>query len=60
MPNNSPTKNISKKFGNLMHKAQNKRLLTNDISKKFIKELDYLYKNMNKTRAAIALRKLSK
>jgi len=59
MPN-SPTANIAKKFGNMLDKAQQKRLLTDNTSKKFMKELDYLYKNVNKTRAALALRKLSR
>jgi hypothetical protein len=59
MPN-SPTTNIAKKFGNILDKAQQKRLLTDNMSKKFMKELDYLYKNVKKTRAALALRKLSR
>jgi len=36
---NNVTKNISKKFGNLLNKAQQKRLLTNNMSKKFVNEL---------------------
>jgi O-methyltransferase involved in polyketide biosynthesis len=52
--------NIAKKFVNLYQKAEQKRLLTDNMAKKFMKELDYLYKNVNKTRAALTLRKLSK
>ena len=36
---NNATKNISKKFGNLLNKAHQKRLLTNNMSKKFVNEL---------------------
>ena len=38
MSSNS-SKNISHKFANLFKKANERRLMTNNISKKFVKEL---------------------
>jgi hypothetical protein len=44
---NNATKNISKKFSNLYEKAKGKRLLTNNMSKKFVKELENLINARN-------------
>jgi len=58
MPNKNATKNISNKFANLYKKAHQKRLLTNNISKKFVKILNDIYNNRNKVKAALALQSL--
>jgi len=58
MPNKNATKNISTNFANLYKKAHQKRLLTNNISKKFVKILNDIYNNQNKVKAALALQSL--
>jgi hypothetical protein len=51
---NSASENISIKFANLLEKAHKKRLLTNNMSKKFVKEFKDL---QNVTNAMLNLKK---
>lgn len=58
--NKNATKKVAINFVNLFKKAEQKRLLTNNMSKKFAKILNDIYNNQNKVRAALALQSLKR
>lgn len=60
MQNRNASKKIAHNFVNLFKKAEQSRLLTNNMSKKFTKMLGNLYNNANKTRAGLALASLKR